>query len=186
MNMAAALPDPVRVEVAKSAPSLEALAGLLLSALSVVIALIAVFFSVWTWWRSGVRVRAGFTSNLDMVRATNVSRALSTDVHDVWLEVRRFRWGSKAQVNPNFVTAQHLENPDHGNGLPFALPPGSRLVLPVKDGHGKAVRGDASTWVRSEDRKARWVRPVIEHGHGTARGPWLRVPRSGEDSSVKK
>lgn len=184
--MAAALPDPVRVEVAQSAPSLEALAGLFLSAFSVVIALVAVVVSVLTWRRSGVRVTAGFTSNLHMVCATNVSRALSTDVHDVWLEVRRFRWGPKTRVNPNFVTAQCLENPDHGNGLPFALAPGSRLVLPVKDGHGKAVRGDAFTWVRSADRKARSVRPVIEHGHGTARGSWLRVPRSGEDSSVEK
>lgn len=184
--MAAALPDPVRVEVAKSAPSVEAFAGLILSAVSVLIALAAVWVSVWTWRRSGVRVTAGFTSDLNMLRATNVSRALSTDVHDVWLEVRRFRWGPKTRVNPNFVTAQHLENPDHGNGLPCALAPGSRLVLPVKDGHGKAVRDDAFTWVRRADRKARWVRPVIEHGHGTARGSWLCVPRSGEDSSVEK
>lgn len=131
-------------------------------------------------------VTAGFTSSLNMVRATNVSRALETDVHDVWLEVRPFLGWPTSRVNLNFVTAHRLENPDHGNGLPTELKPGSRLTLPVVDGNGKAARGNVLTWVRGEDRKARWVRPVVEHGHGTARGPWLWVPRREAGSSAVK
>ena len=184
--MAAALPDPVRVEVVNSAPSPAASVGLVLSALSVVIALVAVGVTIWTWKRSGVRVTAGFTRNSNMVRATNESRALSTEVHDVGLEVRHSRWWCTTRVNLNFITSHRLENPGHDNGLPSALQPGSRLVLLVKDGHGRAAQGDVFTWVRSEDQKARWVRSVVEHGHGTARGPWLRMPRSREDSSAEK
>ena len=168
--------DPVRVQLVEAGgPNWIAIGALIVSVISLGLTL-------WFRFDDGLRLKADFTTDGRKVLIRNMSRTLEAEVYAVRLERISWRGSRPKTVNVRLETLSNHHVRGKGNGLPFTLGVGKREQLLRVDQHGREVAGSVFKWARESPGGARWVRAVVEHGHGTKRGRWVRVVEMLADS----